>query len=662
MMKRFLSLLFILVLLFLSSCDSPLSNTGHNQKQMAISKKAQKAIINSGTSPARADSIRKTLWQQFKSKNGKKWRIRWSKQTDLPRAIFLGLTKKAYHGTARQAARSFLADHAALLGFGSLKHLRYVRTQKYKGIRYVTFNEIVHSVPVYEAQYVVHLKRNGQVNMVNGRYYPHIKVSTSTPISKAAAIQTAQSDLKTDQNAGLKTTARLIIYRNKKKFHLAWELTLLSQNQGKNWLYMVDAHSGQILYKLNLIMDVAGTGKVYPKTKCLSPVTTKTLKGLYGNGYLDGTYAKVWNSSASRAYSATENFQYAPSSTHFDEVSLYYYIDNFRRNFINALDVHNNLFERIDAYAHHDQCPNGCYSSGSPGSLSFSDVHPYAEVDQVVYHEYGHAVIHDIKPGITSSFDEEGGISEGTPDYFAGSFTKRAVIGGCGCEGVAERDMENPQYSNYNDLPRDPQTGKVDVNPHESGEFFSSIMWNIRQKIGASSGKTNTLVYKSLHGVSDNPDFLGFRYQMVQADQEAYNGEDVSQIKSAFSAKDVYPPPSVIVTGPRQVYPGDEPIWTANPSGGKTPYQYSWYWRKKPKNSYTWTEWTHTPIYDQQTFGYSYDPDLSAIQLKVTITDADNNTATNNPPLTAEFRQPFSGPSVNSTLTDSTAHHATKMK
>jgi hypothetical protein len=124
------------------------------------------------------------------------------------------------------------------------------------------------------------------------------------------------------------------------------------------------------------------------------------------------------------------------------------------------------------------------------------------------------------------------------------------------------------------------------------------------------------------------------------------------------------PPPSlsVSITGPRYVYQGDEPIWTAHPSDGTSPYQYTWFWRRKPKNSPTWTDWTPAPAGDQQSWGYSYNPDLSAIQLKVTVTDADNNTATNHPPLTAEFRQPFSGPSVDSTQTDSTAHHATKMK
>jgi Zn-dependent metalloprotease len=312
---------------------------------------------------------------------------------------------------------------------------------------------MVHGVPVYEAQYVVHLKRNGQVDMVNGRYYPDIKVSSSPSISKAVAIQTAQADLKTGRNARLKTTHKLVIYHSNNKFHLAWKLTLFSKKQGLDWLYIVDAHSGEVLYKLNLIMDYEGSGKVYPTTKCLSSVTTKTLKGLYGNGYLNGSYVNVWNSSAPRAYSASGSFNFSPSSTHFDEVSLYYYIDNFKRNFISALDEHNKLFKKIDAYAHNNQmCPyNACYVNGS---LYFSDAYPYAEVDQVPYHEYTHAVIHDIKPGIQSTTYEEGAISEGTPDYFAGSFTNRAVIGGC--NGVVERDMNNPQYSNGLALKRRP--------------------------------------------------------------------------------------------------------------------------------------------------------------------------------------------------------------
>jgi hypothetical protein len=126
------------------------------------------------------------------------------------------------------------------------------------------------------------------------------------------------------------------------------------------------------------------------------------------------------------------------------------------------------------------------------------------------------------------------------------------------------------------------------------------------------------------------------------------------------------PPPSLSVSiyGPLEVYPGDQPIWTAHPHDGAPPYQYSWYWKKLNRDTQIWTNWAPAPAGDIQSWGYSYNPDLAAMQLKIKVKDADNATATNKYPEIAFAPPcyPFCGQTADSTLTDSTAHHATKMK
>jgi len=132
-----------------------------------------------------ADSARKAAWQRFRSQNGDKWRVRWNKHTGLPASIFMGLTKKKYAGNAQQAAHTFLAEHRELFGVGDINQLKYVKTQTYRGVRHVTFQQTVKGVPVYEAEYKVHLRGNGQVDMANGTFYPNIEVSTSPAIAKS---------------------------------------------------------------------------------------------------------------------------------------------------------------------------------------------------------------------------------------------------------------------------------------------------------------------------------------------------------------------------------------------------------------------------------------------------------------------------------------------
>lgn len=324
-MKRFI-LTYLLFLFLIASCDSPMNNLNGDQQQSSVPEITSE--IPPDAPPAMADSIRKAIWQQFKNQNGSQWQVRWNKRTGLPASIFSGLTEKTYPGNAEQAARGFLADHGTLFGFQNLSRLQHVKTQTHRGIRHVTFNQTVKDVPVYEAEYKVHLRSDGRVDMANGRYYPDIDISTSPSVSKTSAVDAARSELELPTGTVLQSSAELVIYPTDEQFRLAWELVLFSEEPLTDWFFMVDANSGEILEKLNQLTDVTGDGNVYPTHPGLSSVTNRDFYGLLGNGYLDGTYVDVQNASASEAYSSSHSFQYSTSNTHFDEASLYYHVDN----------------------------------------------------------------------------------------------------------------------------------------------------------------------------------------------------------------------------------------------------------------------------------------------------------------------------------------------
>jgi len=282
-------------------------------------------------------------------------------------------------------------------------------------------------------------------------------------------------------------------------------------------------------------MDVTGNGDVYPTHPGLSSVTNKSLQRLNNSGYLRGDYAYVVNDDGAEAQSATYSFQYSPGNTHFDEVNLYYHIDDFRVGFINGIGGFNLNFTQITAHAHANDTYYGdlnawffpsteeIYFGDAASSSSYND---FAKEDKVIHHEYSHAVIYDIQSGIESSHNEEGAISEGTPDYWAGSFTGRSVIG----DYVGfNRDMENPEYDQYDDLPTDGQ-GNITVEAHDGGEFFSSILWDLRNNISGSA--TDELVFDAFYRVTGSPDFLSFRDAMMAAD-DAANGGGLSRCDSS---------------------------------------------------------------------------------------------------------------------------------
>lgn len=598
-MKRIIVMSSFLLLL-IASCDSPISNSSKPQESQQL---AQPAVappkISYSVQPVQPDTARQAIWQQFKKQNGKGWRVRWNKHTGLPVSLFSGLSEKAYTGDARQAARDFLTDYRSLFGFANLKHLKYVKTQTYRGVRHVTFNESVAGIPVYEAEFKVHLRPDGRVDMANGTYYPNIEVSTSPSVSESEAERMVQSDLGLAPETTLQSTATLVVYRKDEQFHLVWKVILFSKQAGVDWIYMVDAHSGEILYKLSQLTDVTGDGDVYPTYPGISSVANKPLYRLNGYGSLEGVNVDVVNDAASEAYSSSNSFQYSSSNTHFDEVNLYYQIDHFRHNFIDGVDDGGLGLNQITAHAHtpiqdldgdEDLDPNSWFSRDTH-ELYFNDAYSpastydFAKEDKIIQHEYSHAVIYDIESGIQSErYSEEGAISEGTPDYFAGSFTGRAMIGNYAFP-LAIRDMAGPTYSDYSQLLDG--SGNYNISdPHLGGEFFSSILWDIRNSLGATD--TDFLVYDALHRVTGNPYFLDFRDAMMAADDEAYSGAHNDLIQDAFAAKGVgvYSPLHVSISGPNAIDQGESGTWTASVTNGSGNYTYEWYWKYVSSN--TW--------------------------------------------------------------------------
>jgi len=593
-MKRLLS--FCLLLVLFSSCKSPLSNFSNNEVSSGQSISTTTGQLSLNLPTAKTDSLRKAAWQEFQNQNGPKWRIRWNKKTGLPVSIWLGKTKKAYTGTPEKAARDFLADYQTLFGFTNLSQMKYIRTQTFRGISHITFNQTFNDIPVYNAEFKVHIRQDGHVDMANGNYFPNIQVSTTPSVSSSSAGQTAQNDLHSTAKITVPvTSSKLVIYRDQKKqFHLAWKIILSSDKPLAAWLYFVDAQSGHVIFRLNQLTDITGDGDVYPTYPGLTSVTDESFYRLNGNGYLQGEWAYIKNDSTSNAYSSSNSFQYNPEDLHFDEANLYWHIDQYRMDFINNLDNgYLSSYGFNDIIGHvHAAIPVDQYGNPSPNAwfdpdnqqLYFDAAYPvvgtkdFAKEDKVIYHEYGHAVIYNINSGIMSLNNEEGAISEGTPDYLAGSYTGRSKIGVYCCTAInGVRDMSNPQISTYSDY-ENIMNNQGYVDPHKGGEFFSSILWDLHNNI--DPGRTDHLVYDALFRITGSPTFLGFRDAMMAADAANYDGVDVQEIQDTFASKGVLGSTlSVSISGPTIINANQYGNWSANVSGGSGTYTYSWYHR-----------------------------------------------------------------------------------
>jgi Zn-dependent metalloprotease len=582
-------------------------------------------------------------WEQFKTQEGANWDIRWNEQTGLPR-VLRGQTTTKYAGEPLEAAKAFLSDHKELFAFKeTLSDLQHVKTKTHRGVRHVTFQQNYEGLSVEGAQYKVHIREDGTVDMANGYYYNNINIPVEPAISSLKASNTAMADLELEVGLPNKNKIELVVYPDDGKFLLSYKVEVIVEEPFLNWKYFIDAMDGNILNAYNKIASiyglesahnkelnddmeekdkrslVAGTGKVYLTHPGLSSVTTESLLGLDGNGKLDGTYVRAKNSSSSDAYSATHTFHYSTSNTHFDETNLYYHVDHFRRNFIEGLDSGNGLFNFIEAYAHNNTiCPNNACFNPNYGDIYFSDGSPFAKEDKVIHHEYSHKVFYDIESGVETTNSVEGAISEGVPDYFAGSFTGRSKILNYAYPS-GTRNMSMPIISSYSQYLN--QLSYPFVDAYLGAEFFSSILWDIRGKSGITAHETDELVFDALFRISSDPNFYEFKDAMIAADYVLNYGVHHELIQNAFADKGIgtYFPLDVSISGPTSLTPFQPGTWNSSVSGGVAPYSYVWQ-KRATSGIGNWTQ-----VGTSQNYS---DSDNSSFQLMVSIIDVNGKQGT----------------------------------
>ncbi len=396
-------------------------------------------------------------------------------------------------------------------------------------------------------------------------------------------------------------SSELIIYPIYESFVLAHRVNTFAKKTVTNWLVFVDATTGEIIDKVNrsntgLTFDnetiandkikaikfsedksettrrtVLAEGSIFPSYPGTQQDNTD-LERLDGTGSkLAGEYVEVFNDEYDAGCSfncpvdtyqavptgSSGNYVYnfdtdgaipANAESEFDEVNLYYHVDSFRNDFIEQIDAGGLGFTKVKAHAHSAINSNASHSYNGDNyhHLYFGDNsgigNPFAWEDKVIYHEYMHAVTYDINSQIGSSSNEEGAINEAISDYMAGSYVSRARIFNYSMSHDIneQRDMSLPHIACYSSGCSEPYNDNPPVGAHEGGEFFSSILWDIRNAGGGiTTSETNILVYDALYYLDSNPNFEEFVIAMLTADAVAYSGDHADIIIDKFDAKGI---------------------------------------------------------------------------------------------------------------------------
>jgi len=245
----------------------PLPAASMNSAASSPDKNGQKPIIAAsgiGSSP-----------QQLTIQPGQGWSIRWNPVTDTPhlitgRALTLPGVKTLAKENIESACLDFVAANANLLKVqpGQLRLANKIKA----GERwFVTFRQTYQGVPVLGSQLTASFTRDDRLITLASDIYPDIAVETKPKIDTGKAVRLALADCGGEpDNCRLSNVQLCILPMHQPEgieYVLCWEMYVFQPTAHKKWQYLIDAVTGRIVGKSNVLVYQNITGTVQGEYK-----------------------------------------------------------------------------------------------------------------------------------------------------------------------------------------------------------------------------------------------------------------------------------------------------------------------------------------------------------------------------------------------------------
>lgn len=504
--------------------------------------------------------------------SGKTLKIRWIRRPDTRRTMVEPHSPDVSEPTSKapvEIAQKFLFQNHELLGIEEEpSELKIEECVESRGACHIRFQQTHEGVPIHGAEISVHLDNMNQVQMVNGEYLPSVslpKPRKARVISKTKAIEAAIQDLGSDTTLRGSASAEMIIYPTQNQYVKAYKVTFSASQPLGDWVYFIKAENGEVIDSYNAMRFNFPRGSIYNSNPKRDPnVHIVELHRLNDSGKLQGASVKVENALGEEAYSSKGEFIYEPDDPHFDEVMVYFHVDKAHTYFNNL--GFQGLDDAIQANVHipDPETKNPDYDNAffSPedNQLYFGhgkELNNLALESAVIYHEYTHAVIENIRPGIEGA--EGDALHEGYADYFGCSITDDPLIG--------EYAVEKIQEKAFRDLTSDRKyPNDLKGEAHDDGEIWGASCWDLREMLGARVA--DLIIYQSLYYLPKKPEFTDAYEGIRQADRTLFNGAYATQIEKSFVYRGIVtreeqPPPEPPKSREQKVTVRGNQAWTS---------------------------------------------------------------------------------------------------
>jgi hypothetical protein len=534
-------LIFFMALLFTGTCI-------YSQQQIDPYLKTYITAHQQYADPLVQEQLKQQVsWTNFTSRHGAWW-VSFNAGNNRPhRATGKGIPTT---GTSLQERGwRFIQEELADLApeYPSLV-LESVQTSKF---HYLHYKQQYQGLDVLYSRATLRMTTDDfKVIMFGLDTYDQIDVNIQPTLNRESAIISATADLDsliTNTYIHPEVAVLPVPVEQGYQFHLVYTVDVATIDQDNipgNYRTLVDAHSGEVLYRMNRVY-ACGAGMMESSLDMQASITdnpfvdpvvrglpyiqvnidgidyyadengvlnlpfiteateaTIKLRGLYGKVFdgAEGTDMAVWNTEIFPGDQVIA-FDIEAAATP-SEVSAYYHQnivhDFMKSHYPDFTDLDTDQTIRTDR---HDGSCNAYYDGNSinffaavegscPASALFKDV---------VYHEYGHGINNDLYEYLGSPFGmSNGALHEGYADVWGFTITEDPVLaqGFLGGELSYIRKYDGTPKVYPNDI-----TGEV----HNDGEIIAGAWWDVYENLAYDMAATVAIWTESMYGIADMP-------------------------------------------------------------------------------------------------------------------------------------------------------------
>ena len=358
--------------------------------------------------------------------------------------------------------------------------------------------------------------------------------------------------------------SELCYYKQSAAPALSWKVivkTTPAKSRGQKgrpaeWKIYLDAYTGAIFEKQNLLRFIDGKGRVFDpnpvvtlndtalndKSKLPDKVYSDVvLRDLKSGGFLDGPFVTT-KTTRKRVKRKNHDFRFKRQDRAFKEVMVYFHIDRVQR-YIQTLGFKNVLNHPIPVNIDGQRDDNSHYSPSDKDLTFGTGGVDDAEDADIILHEYGHAIQDDQVPGF-GACDEGGAMGEGFGDFWAASFFSdakpkemKATVGNW--DATAYSGDEPPNLRRLDSNKKYPKDIAGEV--HDDGEIWSACLWELRNTLGRTT--TERLVIAHHFLLSRDAGFEDGANALITADKNLNKGKNESAIREVFIRRGILPNP-----------------------------------------------------------------------------------------------------------------------